>query len=88
MTPYCSSTRHLYRQIDRAHRDFLPEHIEFLANIARLDRGEDLETVDGSDALVKKHFPDGATPTCPGCAKSQPAPISRPKVGASTGPLR
>jgi type I restriction enzyme M protein len=34
--------RHLYRQLDRAHRDFTPEQIEFLANIARLYRDEDL----------------------------------------------
>ena len=51
--------RHLYRQIDRAHRDFLPEHIEFLANIVRLYRGEDVETVDGSETLLKENFPDG-----------------------------
>lgn len=51
--------RHLYRQIDRAHRDFLPEQIEFLANVVRLYRGEKIETVDGSDALIKEHFPDG-----------------------------
>ncbi len=51
--------RHIFRQIDRAHRDFLPEQIEFLANIVRLYRGEDVETIDGSDALLKEHFPDG-----------------------------
>ncbi|HVV76720.1 MAG TPA: class I SAM-dependent DNA methyltransferase [Mycobacteriales bacterium] len=51
--------RHLYRQIDRAHRDFLPEHIEFLANIVRLYRGEDIETIDGSEVLLKEHFADG-----------------------------
>ncbi len=51
--------RHLYRQIDRAHRDFLPEHIELLANIVRLYRGEEVETVAGSDVLLKERFPDG-----------------------------
>ncbi|MGV0639109.1 class I SAM-dependent DNA methyltransferase [Mycobacterium kansasii] len=51
--------RHLYRQIDRAHRDFLPEQIEFLANIARLYRGEHVEDVDGGGVLIDKHFPDG-----------------------------
>jgi len=50
--------RHLYRQIDRAHRDFLPEHIELLANIVRLYRGN-VETTDGSDTLLKERFPDG-----------------------------
>ncbi|MBI3920001.1 MAG: SAM-dependent DNA methyltransferase [Armatimonadetes bacterium] len=34
--------RHLYRQIDRAHRDFTPEQIMFLANLVRLYRDEDL----------------------------------------------
>ena len=32
--------RHIYTQVDRAHREFLPEQIEFLANIVRLYRGE------------------------------------------------
>ncbi len=44
--------RHIFRQIDRAHRDFRPEQIEFLANIVRLYRGEDVETSDGSAALI------------------------------------
>ena len=34
--------RHIYRQIDRAHRDFTPEQIDFLASIVRLYREEDL----------------------------------------------
>lgn len=32
--------RYTYRQIDRAHRDFTAEQIEFLANVVRLYRGE------------------------------------------------
>ena len=35
--------RNIFRQIDRAHRDFTPEQIEFLANIVRLYRGEEPE---------------------------------------------
>ncbi len=61
--------RHLYRQIDRAHRDFLPEHIEFLANVVRLYRGEDVETVHGSDALLKKQFPGGQYVDVPGLCR-------------------
>lgn len=61
--------RHLYRQIDRAHRDFLPEHIELLANVVRLYRGEDVETVHGSDAALKEHFPDGTYADVPGLCK-------------------
>ena len=51
--------RHIYNQIDRAHRDFNPEQIEFLANVVRLYRGEDVETSEGSEVLLKEHFPDG-----------------------------
>ncbi|WP_318244825.1 type I restriction-modification system subunit M [Microbacterium pullorum] len=51
--------RHIFRQIDRAHRDFTADQIEFLANIVRLYRGEDIETTDGSEVLLKESFPDG-----------------------------
>lgn len=51
--------RHVFRQIDRAHRDFTAEQIEFLANVVRLYRGEDVETVEGSEALLAENFPDG-----------------------------
>lgn len=51
--------RKTFHQIDRAHRDFLPEHIEFLANIARLYRGEKPETNDGSAEQMAAMFPDG-----------------------------
>ena len=61
--------RHVYRQIDRAHRDFLPEQIELLANIVRLYRGEKPETVDGSDSALKEHFPDGTYTDIPGLCK-------------------
>lgn len=51
--------RHTYRQIDRAHRDFTAEQIEFLANVVRLYRGEEVETTEGSEVLLKEHFPKG-----------------------------
>ena len=51
--------RHLYRQIDRAHRDWTPAQIEFLANIARLYRGEAVENLHDSADLLAEHFPDG-----------------------------
>ncbi len=51
--------RHLYRQIDRAHRDWTPAQIEFLANIARLYRGEEPENLHDSTELLAEHFPDG-----------------------------
>ncbi|CAN5873586.1 class I SAM-dependent DNA methyltransferase [soil metagenome] len=59
--------RTIYRQIDRAHRDFTPEQIEFLANIVRLYRGEEAET--GSADMLAEHFPDGAYQDIPGLCK-------------------
>ena len=44
--------RHLFRQVDRAHRDFAPEQIELLANIVRLYRGEKPELTFGSQDLL------------------------------------
>ncbi len=48
--------RHIYRQLDRAHRDFTPEQIEFLSNIVRLYRGEEMELDHGSETLMKEHL--------------------------------
>ena len=50
--------RNIYNQIDRAHRDFLPEQIEFLSNIVRLYRGQSIETDQGSADLMKQYFGD------------------------------
>jgi len=61
--------RHIYRQIDRAHRDFTPEQIEFLANIVRLYRGEEPETLNGSEGLFNEKFPDGKYADVPGLCK-------------------
>jgi type I restriction enzyme M protein len=61
--------RHIFHQIDRAHRDFLPEQIEFLANIVRLYRGEDVETHAGSSALVAENFSDGTYADVAGLCK-------------------
>ena len=35
--------RHIYRQLDRAHRDWTPAQIGFIANLVRLYRGEALD---------------------------------------------
>ncbi len=51
--------RQIYRQIDRAHRDFTEEQIEFVANIARLYRGETIETDAGSWGILRESFPEG-----------------------------
>lgn len=62
--------RQTYRQVDRAHRDFTPEQIEFLANIARLYRGEEPEVANGSEKLMQEHFPEGNYADVPGLCKA------------------
>ncbi len=37
--------RNIYRQIDRAHRDFTDDQLDFIANIVRLYRGEEKDSV-------------------------------------------
>ena len=51
--------RHIYHQIDRAHREFTPEQIEFITNIVRLYREEPADTRNGSSEMLKEDFPDG-----------------------------
>jgi type I restriction enzyme M protein len=46
--------RHIYRQIDRAHRDWTEAQVSFLANVVRLYRGEDPDfTLGGDEAKAK-----------------------------------
>jgi type I restriction enzyme M protein len=61
--------RQIFRQIDRAHRDFTDEQIEFLANIVRVYRGEDPEFADGENALFAERFADGSYADAPGLCK-------------------
>ncbi|MEO8360699.1 MAG: class I SAM-dependent DNA methyltransferase [Vicinamibacteria bacterium] len=51
--------RHIYRQVDRAHREWTPAQISFIANLVRLYRGEDLDFAQGgeeAEAKVKEVF--------------------------------
>ena len=50
--------RHIFRQMDRAHRKFSPKQIEFIANIVRLYRGEKPEFVAGDDDEYPGRDPD------------------------------
>jgi len=61
--------RNIFRQIDRAHRDFEPKQIEFLANIVRLYRGKPTESRCESDSMMQEHFPDGVYRDVPGLCK-------------------
>ncbi|HNN98030.1 MAG TPA: class I SAM-dependent DNA methyltransferase [Pseudomonadota bacterium] len=46
--------RHIYRQVDRAHRDWTPAQISFIANLVRLYRGEAPDLTVGGDETAAK----------------------------------
>jgi type I restriction enzyme M protein len=55
--------RHIYRQVDRAHRDWTPAQIGFIANLVRLYRGEAPDyTQGGAEAEAKLKEVFGAQP--------------------------
>ncbi|MFH5832766.1 N-6 DNA methylase [Halalkalibaculum sp. DA3122] len=47
--------RNIYRQLDRAHRDFTDRQLDFIANIVRRYRGEELDSVKGDAAVRTRH---------------------------------
>jgi len=51
--------RNIFTQIDRAHRDFTPGQLQYVANIARIYRGEDIDVESMEDMKDdwKKNFP-------------------------------
>ena len=51
--------RNIYQQIDRRHRGFTPEDIEFITNIVRLYRGKAIETTQGSQTRIQETFLEG-----------------------------
>ena len=76
--------REIFTQVDRSHREFSPEQIEFIANIVRLYRGEPVETrfieskkqsgnggnETRSIASLQKHFPKMKYRNIPGLCKA------------------
>lgn len=66
--------RHIYRQVDRAHRDWTLAQIGFIANLVRLYRGEALDTkVDAGETVAKLIEVFGDTPAyrdVPGLCKA------------------
>ena len=61
--------RQIFRQIDRAHREFASEQIEFLANIVRLYRGKSPEFIRGCETMLKEKFPELKFTDVPGLCK-------------------
>jgi type I restriction enzyme M protein len=68
--------RHIYRQVDRALRDWTPAQIGFLANLVRLYRGEALDyTLGGDKARAKLEEIFGKKPKyadVPGLCRAAP----------------
>lgn len=48
------NARHIYRQVDRAHRDWTGAQTGFIANLVRLYRGETIDSTVGGDETVAK----------------------------------
>jgi type I restriction enzyme M protein len=62
--------RHIYRQVDRAHRDWTPAQIGFIANLVRLYRGEAVDhTLGGEEAKAKIEEVFGTPPLEKGAAR-------------------
>src|SRR5205085_3843084 len=62
--------RQVFRQIDRAHRDFTEEQLELLANIVRLYRGEAPELHHVDAGLFEQRFPESTYLDVPGLCKA------------------
>ena len=45
--------RSIYNQVDRAHRNFTSQQLEFLANVVRMYRGDVLENIHGGIELLR-----------------------------------
>jgi len=61
--------RNTFKQIDRAHREFTPQQVEYLANIVRLYRREETENIQNSAQLLKEKFPDKKYIDVPGLCR-------------------
>ena len=61
--------RHIYHQVSRAHREFTPQQLEFLANIVRLYRAKPPENRHDSAEMMGSKFPEGGYVDVPGLCK-------------------
>ncbi len=61
--------RQIFRQVDRAHRDFTDEQLELFANIVRLYRAQAPELANGVSGLFAERFPTGTYVDVPGLCK-------------------
>ena len=79
--------KRVFRQIDRAHRDFTPEQIEFIGNIVRMWRGEAIELEAGSGPRMTKTFGDDGYKDVPGlCKVASTAEVAARNWSLNPGP--
>ncbi|MHB8530955.1 MAG: N-6 DNA methylase, partial [Caulobacteraceae bacterium] len=61
--------RHIFRQVDRARREFTNDQIEAIGNIVRMWRGEDVELIAGAEPWLRERFGDFAYRDVPGLCR-------------------
>jgi len=61
--------RPIFNQIDRAHRDFTPQQLEFLANVVRMYRGDEPEDNYGSYEMLHENFDGTSYADVPGLSR-------------------
>ena len=61
--------RKIFNQIDRAHREFTPAQIEYIANIVRLYHNKEIENLEGGADMLGELFPDGKYQNVAGLCK-------------------
>lgn len=49
----------IFTQVDRAHREFTSQQIEYIANIVRMYHNKSIEDFEGEAAFLNEFFPDG-----------------------------
>lgn len=64
--------RNVFTQVDRAHREFSPQQLEYLANVVRLYRGEGPEFRNHSEKMLKESFPKSKYRDVVGLCKNMP----------------
>ena len=73
--------RHICRQVDRAHREWTPAQIGFIANLVRLYRGEAPDLTVGGDATAAKLSEVFSPSPAPGEGRGEGAPRYRDVPG-------
>lgn len=61
--------RNIFTQVDRAHREFSDQQLEYIANIVKMYHNKNIENHFGSAELLQEQFPDGVYQDVAGLCK-------------------